>query len=372
MFLLENFKTFSKIFYWTGLAPSPTISRKQQNYIFLLSVIVSLLINIGFLVISVHFPSYKLYGNIEKIVSYTFVVSLILSNLSANAQCYYFKWVYGSINDRISKMETIFQTKFSQNIRSQTFARRYKTKVLVITIILSIVFTLKFGESWIENDYKSFVRYCFAFLAECLSSLVFCHVLLYISIVQLFITELNGRIGSTPIGLNSSSKMELLKTIKLLHMEIWKLMAQINTFFSFNLTFYMISLAVQTTYYLYWLFLIMQVEWNTLYITQSLVIIIYCLVRISLLVNGCQSLLTETTNLMEHTERHAFRTTNNLHLYLLKMEIQQQFHNFPIIVTADGYFNINRSFLAGVASNCCTYIVIFIQFFLEDDASKAS
>lgn len=100
---------------------------------------------------------------------------------------------------------------------------------------------------------------------------------------------------------------------------------------------------------------------------------------------------------MENTEKYAFLTNNNLQLHLLKKEIQQQIQNFPIFVTADGYFTINRSFLAGVclncgtfhdqnfhflfsffalplakvASNCCTYIVIFIQFFLEDDSRKA-
>lgn len=56
----------------------------------------------------------------------------------------------------------------------------------------------------------------------------------------------------------------------------------------------------------------------------------------------------QTDNLMENTERFVFRTNDNLRLHLLKNEIVQQIQNFRIVVTADGYFNINRSFLAGV------------------------
>lgn len=318
MFLLENFAFFSKIFYCTGLAPFPTSGRTPQRYIFIALIItVSLLTNIGFLVISINFHSYKLYGNIEKIVSYSFVVSLVLSNLSANIQCYYYKAAYGRISGQIFKIENILQTKFSHNINFRRFSLRYKSKVFVITILLIIDYALKFFESLIHYDFKLFAKYCFSCMAQLMSTVIICHVLLYISIAEIFITELNQRIQSTPIRLTSSSKMELLKTIKLMHMQIWKLMTQINTFFSFNLTFYIVALAAQTTYYLYWLFLIMQVEWNLLYISrkndelirlsnsllrkrfnvltvsESLVIITHCLVRISLLVNGCESLSNE-------------------------------------------------------------------------------
>lgn len=54
---------------------------------------------------------------------------------------------------------------------------------------------------------------------------------------------------------------------------------------------------------------------------------------------------------MESTERYAFRTNGNVQLYQLKNEILDQMNTFPIFVTADGYFTINRSFLAGVNMN---------------------
>lgn len=251
------------------MSPFSSFDGRQQTFIFSVLVIVSMLTNMGFLIIAISLEPYQMYGNIQKIVSYSFVVTLVFSNLSANVQCYYYKSVYKRISRQILTMESIFKAKFRQHIRFQAFANRYKSKVLAIFISLSIDLTLKFYESWIQHDFELFIKYCFSCLVQCMSNLIICHALLYISIVQMFITELNGRIRSTPIRLSTSGKMDLLKTIKLMHMEIWKLIAQINKFFSFNLTFYIIALAAQTTYYLYWFFLILQVKWNLLYIFRE-------------------------------------------------------------------------------------------------------
>ncbi len=62
----------------------------------------------------------------------------------------------------------------------------------------------------------------------------------------------------------------------------------------------------------------------------------------------CHHRVQQTAYLKENIERFAFNTNNNIRLYLLKQELHQQIQNFPIFLTADGYFTINRSFLAGV------------------------
>lgn len=58
--------------------------------------------------------------------------------------------------------------------------------------------------------------------------------------------------------------------------------------------------------------------------------------------------LHQASILMESTFAYAYRIDDDIQLYKTKNEIIEQIKRFPIIVTADGYFNINRPFLAGV------------------------
>lgn len=265
MFLLNHFNVLLKIFNWTGLAPFPKLG-KAHSCTFIVSVVVSFFINVGVIIVLMKFRFYELYGNIETIVNYVNIGSLSLSNLSANVQCYHYKSIYQKIVHGIVKMENNFNTKFSVKISYQKFANRYRLKVFIISILMCIYFTLQFYESWLQKDLQLFAFYFLTFLTQCMSSLILFHVILYIFIVKMFINELNQRISNAPICFSSSSQVEFLKTIKLMHMDIWKLMMQINKFFSWNLPFLIIHLAVQSTYYFYWIFLILQVKWNLLYV----------------------------------------------------------------------------------------------------------
>lgn len=270
MFLLERFKVFLKIFYWTGLAPFPTLSRKQQCYHYMISVLVSSVINIGSVAVPIYFPLYKMYGSIEKIVNYAYVGSLTLSNLSANLQCYHYKSVHSKIINQVIKIENNFKTRFPEKHPFRKVAYRYKLIVLIITVLLLTSFALQFCELWHQYDHKVLIMVSFNVLTQLMSALILFHVLLHISIVQMFIAELNLRIKKDPICFYSKAKIEFLKTIKLMHMDVWKLQMQINNFFSWNLPFLIIHLVIQATYNFYWIFLILQVEWNLLYIVRKI------------------------------------------------------------------------------------------------------
>lgn len=271
MVLLDHFNVLLKIFHWTGLAPFPSLDEKRQCYIYVVSVIVSSFLNIGLVVASFYFQLYNKYGNIETIINYTFVGSLSLSNLSAYLQCYHYKSVYIKIVHQIIKIENNFKTTFSKKNPFQTIAYRYRLKVFIITLMHLISFVLQFYELSLEQyDYKFCIIRSFTMLTQCISALTLFHVLLYICIVQMFISELNRRIRNASIDCYSETKIDFLKTIKLMHMQVWKLMMQINNFFSWNLPFLVIHLAIQTTYYFYWIFLVLQVEWNLLYIAGKI------------------------------------------------------------------------------------------------------
>ncbi len=268
MFLLEHFKVLLKIFYWTGLAPFPDLDRKQnQCYPYLIIVLFSSTVNIGFVVTSFHFDSFSMYGNIQRIVNGAFVGSLALSNIVANLQCYRHKLAYDRILYQIMKVESNFNMKFSTNISFRRIVHWYRLKGIVVGTIIFISFILYYIESWVEHDYEVFIIVCFTVLTQTLSALVLFHILLYVTIVQMFIGEMNKRIKTdASVCFYNKSKIEFLKTIKLMHMDVWKLMMEVNNFFSWHLPYVVVHLAIQSTYELYWIFLNVQVKLNWLYI----------------------------------------------------------------------------------------------------------
>lgn len=267
MILYDHFKIWLRIFYWSGLAPFPKIDEKLRCYPFIFSVLVYLFINISLIVFSMIFKFYDSYGNIATIVNCAYTVSLSLTNICANVQCYNHKAIYRKIIRRIEKIENNFNNKFSKNISFDTLANRYKLQILVVFGFLFIISLFKFYESWLESGYQMFIISALTILTQCMSVLVLLHTILYIHIVQQFLYELNERIRKAPICFYPSSKIEFLKTVEIIYMDVYKLMMQINSFFSSSLPLLVVHLAIHVTYYFYWIFLILQVEWNLLYIT---------------------------------------------------------------------------------------------------------
>lgn len=268
MFLNDNFKILLKIFYWSGLAPFPEIDKEERCYSFIVSVIISSLVNVSLIVVSITFQFYNSYGNIATIVNYAFIGTLSLTNLCANVQCYSYKPMYRKIVCRIKKIETNFTSKFSEEMQFGAAAYRYKLKILIISVILLIVCILELYESGLQSSYKMYVINLLIILTQWMSVLVLLHALLYIFVVHMFIVKLNRCIRNAPICFYPSSKIEFLTTVKLMHMDIYRLMMQINRFFSWTLPLLIIHLAIQATYACYWIFLTLQVEWNLLYITR--------------------------------------------------------------------------------------------------------
>lgn len=265
MTLLDHFKVFLNIFYWTGIAPFPPLDRKQISYKFIISVIVLFLINIGLVVSTFIFQIYKSYGNIEIVVNYAFVGSLALSNISASFQCYQYKSVYSQIINQILIMENKLNIKCSQQSAYQTVANQYRLKVFIITTLLFIASSLQLAELVVQNQYEFSIILSLTILSQIISAIGLFHILLYVCIVHMFISDLNRRMKSAPNSFYLNTKIEFLKSIKIAHMDVWKLMVHINKYFSWNLPFLVVHMAVQTTFYFYWVFLILQVEFNLLY-----------------------------------------------------------------------------------------------------------
>lgn len=102
--------------------------------------------------------------------------------------------------------------------------------------------------------------------------------------------------------------------------------------------------------------------------------------------------ILQNTELIKNIEKLTFWAGDNSKLYFVKQELLAQINTLDISINGKGFFTINRQFLSGVSLNltlllysgtgiyfydilfffqmvatCCTYIIIFIQFYLSNN-----
>lgn len=261
MFLSEHFKILLRIFSFAGLAPI-FVTAAETNYTYLIPAILTSLTSIVIVTFLLFFPHFESYGPINTIINFASLTSSLLMILSANWQCYYYKSVYLRIVRRIQQMENRFTQTFSKKSSLKIIAFRYRLKVLLIFFLFFLSQGLVFTEAWLVGEAHGLVSSFFTSLSRFMYPIIILHIVLYSDTVTIFIQELNEDIRNSPICFHSSAKMELLKKIKLMHMDVWKLVMQLNRYFGWNLLFLVLSAFVYITYQLYWIFLTLQVKWN--------------------------------------------------------------------------------------------------------------
>ncbi len=101
-------------------------------------------------------------------------------------------------------------------------------------------------------------------LVSAFSGIVVAHCIFCIDTTEMFFRVLNSQIRSLDVSMHSPKKIEILKYVKLIHMDLWILVQQINTFFSWSLFFYTINYSIYVVYDLYYVFHIMQAEPNNI------------------------------------------------------------------------------------------------------------
>lgn len=273
MSVLKDLNFLMLVFYLIGLAPlrygATDINFKNRTYH--VPVIVSSILNIvlvGFLLSS--FNYFSSIGKINIILSIAALLSGMAINLSANFQCWLHSSTYQKFIHRIKKMEIVCEGMFSGNLPFPSFVNRYRLKVLLVFSFLTVSFTLTAIKFWYVFGKEGIMASILTNVRICFSALVVVHAILYIDLVQMFFRGMNLHIRNSPICFYSSSKIEFLKNIKLLHMDLWKLVMQINEFLSLSLLFIIINLMIGLVYDFYYVFRTLQYDWDALDTTGNL------------------------------------------------------------------------------------------------------
>lgn len=275
MLLSRKSNFLLRIFYFIGIAPyaKTTKRRNLRSITHFIPTFLSSILSFCLTIFLLIFPHFESLGPIHTIINFSYVWSLFLTIFSANCQCYFYKSIYRRANFRIRQIQKSFRekslTKFVHH-----FQLRYRLKVLVIFILFFTSQGLVFVEVWLISETRGLWSSLTAsFVTSFLRILYPMHVIqivLHCDVLTMFIKNLNLQTQTARrICFGASDKVQFLKNIKLMHMELCKLVAELNVFFGWNLLFLMINSFIYISYQLYWIFLSLQLNWGLLAIIGS-------------------------------------------------------------------------------------------------------
>lgn len=252
-------------FCFIGTAPcsKSTKINNLKRVAHLIPVLSSIIVSFCLTIFLLIFPHFESLGPIHTIINFSYVLSLLLTILSANCQCYFYKSVYHRTNYGIQQIQSRYKDKCFAKFSFQ-FQRCYKVKILVIFILFFASQGLVFLEVYLLSETNGMWSSFVISLLRILYPMHVLHIVLYCDVITMFIKRLNFQVRNSSTCFHSTNKVEFLKNIKLLHMELLKLVAQINIFFGWNLLFLMINSFIYISYQLYWIFLSLQLHWGVL------------------------------------------------------------------------------------------------------------
>lgn len=265
MLVQEHFNVTLRILQVLGLATIPVIKRNTnlKHLVNFIPVVLSATISSVVAIYLIFFPHFEPYSPIHTIINFASLIGFLLVVITANAQCYFYRSVYQNILHRTGQIENRCRQKFLAKFPMK-MALHYRLKVLLIFFLFFVSQGLVFVEVLLLSHGHGLLS---SFLTSSLRSMfpiAILHVVLYSDLITMFIDEINIQIRYSTKLYNATSKIEFLKNVKLLHMDLWKLVGQLNVFFGWNLLVLIINSFIYITYQLYWVFLALELKWHTL------------------------------------------------------------------------------------------------------------
>lgn len=264
------------LFFYAGLAPFKYKPASEENmkcnnlqsFYKVLPILIALTINFAYFTLILTHNSSS--DSVESIITFLGLSTMILTNIVSNVQSCLYKLVYWSIIRRIEKIAISFHHQLTKNFNYSKLIRRFLFKIFflvglpIVTLVVSHI--VNSSEFEMKNSLKIMqllVEICFTF--EIL------HPIFYIDVVQMFTQNLNSQLqllsttsSIRPISL-TKIKFQMLKTIKRIHFDMWKLFQDLNIYFGWSVLFMFTRLFIQLTYHFYQLFVSIQVyNWKSL------------------------------------------------------------------------------------------------------------
>lgn len=268
MLVIRHFKQFNillRLYQVIGLTPILTKTGSNlKRILHVLPVVLTSILGLFTAIYLIVFPQFVPLSSVHTIINVSSKISVFLITFSVNCQCFCYKAEYRYIIYEIRQIEK--RVKFSLKVKVY-----YVWKVAIIFFLFVVSQGLVVVEVLMTED-SSLASSILLSLFRLIHPLSSLHVILFSDIVTMFILTFTEQIRNSVALSHSSSKIRFLKNIKLMHMDLWKLVTQINIFFGWTLLFLTINSFLYITYKLYWIFLSLQLKWGALPIIGRLTI----------------------------------------------------------------------------------------------------
>lgn len=269
MLIFEHFRVPTKFFHFIGHAPISSLDISSHNYTQIVAVVLSSFTALSIASFLIFVPHLSSFGLIHNVIRLSSVLSGLLVILLANWSCWRQKLVYQRLAQRVHQIEKFLIHTFSLK-DTELIPNWYKTKALLIFSLFFVSQGLVFSEVLLAQNHNLLSSF-FNSSLRITHPISVVHFMLYNDTIAVFLQILNQQAQTSPlVCLNAKDQLEFLKNVKRMHLDIWKLVRQVNIYFGWNLLFVIIHSFIYIQVQLYWIFLNLQVKFNILGIIGKL------------------------------------------------------------------------------------------------------
>lgn len=278
-----NFINFTlRLFFYAGLAPFTYLTSSKLNsntknnnlhFFIMVPILIALSTNLTYVIV-MFLTNKTTSDSVNSIIIFLEFGTLILTNIVANAQSFINKLIYWDIVRRIEKITDYFYQHFRKDLNYSKFIRRFLYKILLLVGLPIVTLIISYAINAFQLEMMNLLN-IIRLLLNIYFTFEILHPIFYINLVQIFIQKLNAQLQLTssshirPMSL-AKIQFEVLKSIKLIHFEIWKLFEDLNIYFGWSILFIFTKLFIEITYNFYQLFVNIQVyTWRSLHYIGS-------------------------------------------------------------------------------------------------------
>lgn len=268
MVILERFTVVKIILKFIGMVPIKLTSKNKTltDFFNVIPVISTSLLSLCIATYIYIYPIFESSIRANGIIHTTSVLALLFTVISGNFQCHFYKSIYRNINYQIQQIESNANTLFSLDLTIK-LKRQYRIKVLLILILFFVSQGILLYEVRIVSGIDAVWASILTSVIRAVYPIGILHIVLYCEFITLCISELNLSLKNSSTFFYEKNYIKTLKNIKTMHMDIWKVVIQINAFFGWNLLCLVTTSFIYMTILMYWLFIALYNQIDVLGIT---------------------------------------------------------------------------------------------------------
>lgn len=256
-------KPFMYTFYFLAQNPFPstTFNSKNKCKRLLCNLPVVLLICVSLYVTMYSFTNDQYVtskNHAREIIHVLLIISSSVTNITIAYHCIFLSKTWTQVQESFFRLETEFQDLLPNvNVKFKQFRKRFIIKCLVMLVFYIIsIFSMIMSRITDEKFVTSYMVVLAFF-----NDIAAFQTIFYVDLIKSFLSAItrafhdDGRTDTIESSCEKSTEAKFIKSMKKLHLSIWKTVDKINEFFGLFLLSYIVQQFLMLSYDIYWIFL---------------------------------------------------------------------------------------------------------------------